>query len=229
MRAVSPREGHIYARGASRHAGTTALLPYVNYSSEAHMSHLYLIRHAATKPDRQKAAEHWLLSKAGIFEAELFARRRFWSQVDRVITSHTQKAIHTAAPAVELWRLPCEARSVFNEVQRGHYLKHYEKRVRLFFEQPNSSSDEWEMAAAAQTRAIRALESVLDDYPNENMALVGHGLLWMLLRAHLLNQSQISLAEWRAIRMPDVASWKYEKGIWTLLQDFEGIIQIGSG
>ena len=100
--------------------------------------------------------------------------------------------------------------------------------MRLFFEQPTYIADEWETAAAAQASVMRGLEALLGHYPKQNMALVGHGLLWTLLRAHLLKQSQISLAEWRAIRMPDVATWKYEKGGWTLLQDFEGIIQLSS-
>lgn len=184
---------------------------------------LYLIRHAATERVDAQPAELWNLSAAGFLAAGALAGRRFWPEIGRLVTSTEHKAIATAAPAAELWRLPCEANAAFDEVRRGGYVEDYEAQVRAFFAQPERSVSGWERAADAQARAIAGLAALRAASPDANLALVGHGLLWTLLRAHLLGQSQPDPAEWRAIRMPDVALWRWEGAVWELMQDFEGI------
>ena len=187
------------------------------------MSLLYLIRHAATERVPNVAPTQWTLSEEGFLAAVALAGRRFWPEIGRVVTSTERKAIATVAPAAEMWRLPLESRAAFDEVRRGSFLEDYEAAVRAFFAEPSRPPEGWESAAAARERVVAGLEALLQEYPGRNLALVGHGLLWSLLRAHLLGQSQVEAAEWRAIQMPDIAVWQWEAGEWRLRQDFEGI------
>lgn len=190
---------------------------------------LYLIRHAATERVAEQPAEQWNLSEAGFLAAGALAGRRFWPEIGRLVTSTERKAIATAAPAAELWRLPSEANPLFDEVRRGDYVEDYEAQVRAFFAQPERSVNGWERAANALARAVTGLATLRAESPDANLALVGHGLLWTLLRAQLLGQPQPDPAEWRAIRMPDVALWRWEGASWTLVQDFEGIRNLSGG
>jgi broad specificity phosphatase PhoE len=187
------------------------------------MSLLYLVRHAATEPQPGVEPTLWNLSEAGFVAAAALAGRRFWPEVQRVVTSTERKAIATAAPAAEMWRLPLESQAAFNEVRRGGWSEEYEADVAAFFARPDDPPQGWESAASAQQRTVEGLEAVARTFPGQNLALVGHGLLWSLLRAHLLGQAQVNARAWRAIRMPDVAVWQREANGWLLRQDFEGI------
>ncbi len=187
------------------------------------MSLLYLVRHAATQPNPDQHAGEWTLSEAGFLAAGVLAGRRFWPEIDRVITSTEFKSYATVAPALELWGLSHEAWSDFDEVKRGGYIEDYTARVADFFAHPDHSPDAWETATAALQRAITGLHRALHAYHDSNIALVGHGLLWSLLRARLLGLSHVNPAEWAAVAMPDVAVWRVENDTITLLQDFEGI------
>lgn len=184
---------------------------------------LYLIRHAATQQDPDRPAEQWTLSEAGFLAANVLAGRRFWPEIQRVITSTEFKTYATVAPALELWGLTHEEWADFDEVRRGGYIEDYQARVADLFAYPDHSPDEWETATAALNRVLNGLHRTLAAYPDDNLVLVGHGLLWSLLRAYLLGYSQVRLEEWSSVSMPDVAVWRVEDGVFTLLQDFEGI------
>lgn len=189
---------------------------------------LYLIRHAATRPEPDRPAAEWLLSEDGFFAAGALAGRRFWPEIGHIYTSTEPKAIATAAPAAQLWRLPSEPLPGLDEVRRGGFVDDYDAQVQRFFEEPAQNVGEWESAEAARTRAVSALQDLLARHPGENLALVGHGLLWSLLRSHLLGHETVAPDEWRAIAMPDVAVWRREDGRWQMLQDFEGIRRLES-
>ena len=146
-----------------------------------------------------------------------------WRQVHRVITSTEKKAIVTAAPAAGLWRLPVEQRAAFDEVHRAGYIEDYENTVRAFFSTPERAPAGWESALQAQARAVSALEDLLALYPRENLALVGHGLLWTLVRAFLRSPWEETFDVWRNIQQPDLAVWQRQNQGWRLVQDFGGL------
>ncbi len=187
------------------------------------MSLLYLIRHAATQRVPNVDPAQWTLSDKGFLAAVALAGQRFWPEIGRVVTSTERKALATVAPAAEMWRLPIESRAAFDEVRRGSYVEDYEAAVHTFFADPSHPPEGWESATTARERVVAGLEALLQEHPGQNLALVGHGLLWSLLRAHLLGQPQVDADEWRAIQMPDIAVWQWEAGEWRLRQDFEGI------
>lgn len=187
---------------------------------------IYFIRHARTQPDPEVPAEQWLLSEEGFVAAAVLAGKQFWTTIDIVLTSTEKKSYATIAAALELWDLRHEAWADFNEVQRGGYTAtqaEYEAQVRRLFTHPERSSDGWETASHALQRGMAGLNRALTTFPDRNLAIVGHGLLWAIVRAHLLGKSHVDPSEWKAVQFPDVMVWQVEKGEWRLLQDFEGV------
>lgn len=189
----------------------------------------YLIRHAESRREPERPAEEWNLTEAGFLAAGALAGRRFWPEIGQLYTSSEPKAIATAAPAAQLWRLPVTSLPELDEVRRGGFVEEYEAQVQRFFEEPEQAHGGWERAVEAQARAASTVQRLVAAHPEAHLALVGHGLLWALLRAHLLGQPRVVLEEWRAIAMPDVAVWRREGERWALLQDFEGIRRLEEG
>lgn len=190
------------------------------------MSLIYFIRHARTHQNPDLPAEEWNLSDDGFVSAAALAGKQFWTTIQRVITSTERKTYATIAPTLELWDIPHEEMTAFNEVRRGGYTAtqaDYEAQVRQLFAEPAEEVAGWERAGDALTRAIAGLHHVLDTYPHQNLAIVGHGLLWSLVRAHLLGKPHVDPVEWKAVQFPDVMVWRVDKGEWRLVQDFEGI------
>jgi broad specificity phosphatase PhoE len=190
------------------------------------MSLIYFIRHARTRADPTVPAEQWLLSEEGFVAAAALAGRQFWTTIDRVLTSTEKKSYATIAAALELWGLPHMAWTEFNEVQREGYTAtqaEYEAQVRQLFAHPTESVDGWETADQALQRGMAGLNRALTTYSGQNIAIVGHGLLWAIVRAHLLGKTGVDPAEWKAVRFPDVMVWRVERGEWQVVQDFEGI------
>lgn len=190
------------------------------------MTMIYFIRHARTQQNPALPAEAWNLSEEGFVAAAALAGKQFWTAIQQVITSDEHKTYATIAPALELWDLPHTRMAAFNEVWRVGYTAtqaEYEAQVRQLFAAPAVSVDGWETAADALQRGMAGLNHLLATYPHQNLAVVGHGLLWSLLRAHLLGNAHVDPAEWKAVNFPDVMVWRVEKGEWGLVQDFEGI------
>jgi broad specificity phosphatase PhoE len=194
------------------------------------MAQIYLIRHAKTRQEPGVPAERWTLSEEGFIAAGALAGKQFWTTVGRVITSTEVKTLATVTPALELWGIPHEAWAEFDEVQRGGFAatqEEYETRVRQLFAAPDESGDGWEPAAHALERALAGLNRALAEYPGQNLAIVGHGLLWALVRAHVLGKERVEPAEWKAVQFPDVMVWEVTGGEWRLGQEFEGIRKLG--
>lgn len=192
---------------------------------------IYFIRHARTQQNPTLPAEQWNLSEEGFVSAAALAGKQFWTAIQRVITSTERKTYATIAPTLELWDIPHEEMRAFNEVRREGYTAtqaEYEAQVRQMFAEPDKSVAGWERAEDALTRALAGLEHFLTTYPHQNLALVGHGLLWSLVRAHLLGKAHVDPVEWKAVQFPDVMAWRIEKGEWRLMQDFEGIRRVRS-
>jgi len=187
---------------------------------------IYFIRHARTRQSPDLPADQWNLSEDGFVAAAALAGKQFWMAIKRVITSTELKTYATIAPALELWDIPHEAMAAFNEVRRSGFTAsqaEYEAQVQQLFADPDSSVDGWESAADAVQRAMAGLNQLRANYPHQNLAIIGHGLLWSLVRVHLLGKSHVDPAEWKAVQFPDVMVWRIEKGEWRLMQDFEGI------
>ena len=60
--------------------------------------------------------------------------------------------------------------------------------VEAFFAEPDQSTHGWETARAAQARVARALDEILAQAPDGDIAIIGHGGTGTLLCQHLTHQ-----------------------------------------
>ncbi len=182
-----------------------------------------LVRHAQTHINPNLPAKNWSLTPDGLKAAQQLSQDRLWSNLDRIITSQEKKAILTASYIAKKHHLKFEMSAKLNEVRRGGFISNYEERVKLFFNNPSLTVDEWETANSAQKRGIDEVNRLLSQSSSTHVAIVGHGLLFSLIRAYWLKQSLVNINEWKAIRMPDVSTWRISGDDIDLMSDFKGI------
>lgn len=182
---------------------------------------LYLITHAHTQVDASQDAVHWSLSPVGAAQAQTLATMPWWAQVDRIVLSSEAKTRLTVAPLLAMRALPVLVDARFDELQRPGWSTDYAEQVRQAFADPNQRAGEWEAAAAALARFHAGIADLCQTYPDETVALVGHGLTFSLYRAALLGRPQVDLAEWRALSFAAVAIVDPTQA--QLLQDFQPV------
>jgi broad specificity phosphatase PhoE len=61
----------------------------------------------------------------------------------------------------------------------------FEATADAFFARPRTSVRGWEAAAAAQTRIVRAVEQIVSEISDSDIAIIGHGGTGTLLYCHL--------------------------------------------
>lgn len=169
------------------------------------MATLYLITHAHTQVDPVQNAVNWQLSPAGVVQAEALADRPFWASIDRIIVSSEHKTYLTVAPLLVRHNLPVVVDSRFDEVQRPGWVEEYGERVRAFFAAPEQSIGGWESAAHALRRFVTGVAEQAPPANDEQVALVSHGLVLSLYRAHLLGAWPPDFAAWRRLDFAAVA------------------------
>lgn len=168
-------------------------------------SMLYLITHAHTRQQKETDAAGWELSPQGAAQAAGLARLPFWAGVDRVVVSSEAKTRLTVGPLLAAHRLPLTVDGRFDELRRGGWVEAYAAQVAAAFAQPEQPAGEWEPAAAALTRFLEGIHALRDAFPQETIALVGHGLTLSLFRAHLLGKERVDLADWQRLSFCAVA------------------------
>ena len=62
---------------------------------------------------------------------------------------------------------------------------------------------EWEPLSATRERLMPAVRRILDNDPDQEVVLAGHGTAWTLLVSELTGRPA-DLHAWAALRMPDV-------------------------
>lgn len=185
------------------------------------MARLYLITHAHTQVDAAVDAVHWQLSPDGEAQAAALATLPWWADVDRILVSAEAKTRLTVAPLLAKQRLPVREDSRFDEVLRPGWVETYSDQVRAFFAAPAQSIGGWEPADHARQRFLAGLRDHLAPAREEQVALVSHGLVLSLYRAHLLGQPFVEFAAWRALPFAAVAI--VDPSTPTLVEDFEPV------
>lgn len=163
------------------------------------MSRIYLITHAHTAQQPDRAAELWELSPRGEQEAAQLAHADFWAEVTRIVVSAEPKTLLTVGPVLARHSLPVSIDCRFDEVRRGGWVENYADRVERFFAQPEQSVGEWECAAAARRRMVAGLMHQVQSHPGATLAVVGHGLGLSLLRAHIARLPVADFDLWRRL------------------------------
>lgn len=170
------------------------------------MARLYLITHAHTQIDTAVDAVHWRLSPAGEAQAATLALLPWWATVDRIVISAEAKTRLTVAPVLARRTIPMSADARFDEVRRPGWVEEYAGRVRAFFAAPAQSIGGWEPADHALQRFLAGLHDHLAPAGAEQVALVSHGLVLSLYRAHLLGRRTVDFADWCALDFAAVAT-----------------------
>lgn len=184
---------------------------------------LYLIRHAHTQIDRNEDAKAWALSDVGQQQATQLATLPFWNDVAGIVLSSEAKTRLTITPVLATRRIPIHVDTRLDELHRSGWMgtDAYAAHVRRVFAYPNQAAGEWESAADALTRVRAAIADFCQIYPNQTVALVGHGLTLSLYRAHLLGQSHVHFPDWQELSFAAVAVVDPQQE--TLLQNFQAI------
>ncbi len=166
---------------------------------------LYLITHAATQIDKNADASAWHLSVAGSEQVAKLLTLPFWDEVEQIALSSEAKTRLTVAPLLERRTLPITIDPRLDELHRPGWVDDYTARVRQAFAEPLLPAGEWEAASIALARIRAAIADLCHHYPNQTVALVGHGLTLSLYRAYLLGHTHVNLEDWRALSFAAVA------------------------
>lgn len=184
------------------------------------MARLYLVTHAHTQIDPAVDATHWQLSPTGQAQADALAALPFWADIDRILVSSEVKTHLTIAPVLARRAIPVTADSRFDEVQRPGWIEEYGAQVQAFFAAPDQAVGGWEVATHALHRFLTGLQAHLPS--DESAALVSHGLVLSLYRAHLLGLPTADFTAWRQLGFAAVAQVDLRGP--TLAADFRAVV-----
>lgn len=152
------------------------------------MRRLFYLSHAEVEIDPAVPVPEWRLSARGMARHGVFARHcpplaAVWSSTER-------KACDGAASLAAAQGLSVRLLETLGENDRSAtgYLPgpQFEATADAFFARPDESVQGWERAIDAQARIIGALRQVIAAEPHGDLAVVAHGGVGALLRAHLL-------------------------------------------
>ncbi|MBY6115868.1 phosphoglycerate mutase family protein [Mameliella alba] len=152
------------------------------------MRRLFFITHADVVMEPEVPVPEWRLSDRGRARHEAFAR--VCPPVGSVYCSMERKAVDGAEILAAAQGL--RARSVLalheNDRSATGYLppEEFEAVADAFFARPREKVRGWERAIDAQARVVMTLKRVLAEAPEGDLAVVAHGGIGALLRAHLL-------------------------------------------
>jgi broad specificity phosphatase PhoE len=170
------------------------------------MTTLFLITHAHTRQQPGVDAATWILSETGLVQAQILAQQPFWDGVDRIVLSSEPKTRLTVEGVLKTRPLPVIVDPRFDELVRtAEWTETYAAQVAEVFAHPDQSIKGWEAANQALARFLAGIAALQQQYADETLALVGHGLTLSLYRAHLLGQTRVDLEEWRTLSFAAVA------------------------
>lgn len=186
------------------------------------MRRLYFITHADVVIDPDVPVPQWPLSEKG--RARHAALRL--PPLGSVWSSTEQKALDGAAILSEAQGVPRRALEALGENDRSAtgFLppEEFWEVVEQFFARPDQSIRGWKRAADAQARVVAALQTVAATAPEGDIAVVAHGGVGSLLRAHVL-KARIDMSHGQPT--DQVGGYLLEIGLpdWRLLRDWTEI------
>ena len=163
---------------------------------------LYLVRHGRVLIDRARPAHQWALDPAHADDVR--ALRPRLPEHAAWFSSPEPKALATARLLTDE---PIEVVGELREHERNNteWVDDFHAVVRRAFEHPEVSAYAgWEPLAETRRRVATAVEGILDQHPDHDVVLVGHGTAWTLVRAELTGEPP-DLDWWMGLSLPDVA------------------------
>ena len=186
------------------------------------MTRLYLITHAHTAADPATDARLWRLSPTGVDQAARLAAAPWWDDVDAIVLSSEAKTRLTVAPLLAQRDLPVVIDARFDELKRGGWCDDYAGQVQRMFAVPDTAVDGWECAASALARVRAGMADLHAHHPHGTLALVSHGLVLSIYRAHVLGLPRVRFTDWQQLSFAAVAVVAGAPPV--LVQDFVPVV-----
>src|SRR5262245_50549313 len=168
------------------------------------MSKLILIKHASPLKDPTKPARQWKLSDEGRAAAERLAERLRQLKIDIIVSSEEPKAQETAGIIAEALGKRVETASDLHEHDRDNVpvmpTREFISSIAQFFKERTRLVLGRETAQQAMSRFKRAVDSVVESQPDQNVAVVTHGTVLALFAAEYLGEDPFQL--WRRLGLP---------------------------
>ena len=163
---------------------------------------LYLVRHGRVLIDRARPAHQWALDPAHADDVR--ALRPRLPEHAAWFSSPEPKALATARLLTDE---PIEVVGDLREHERNStdWVDDLGAVVRRAFDHPEVPAyPGWEPLETTRRRVVTAVEGILDQHPDHDVVLVGHGTAWTLVRAELTGEPP-DLDWWMGLSLPDVA------------------------
>jgi broad specificity phosphatase PhoE len=163
-----------------------------------------LIKHSVPEMQIQTESRFWHLSEEGRKRCAPLAEKLRRFKLARIVSSNEPKAVETAELlASELSRTHIVRPDLQENDRTGLGfvgLEAYQDTFRRFFAEPDRVVVGTETAEEARTRFSAAVEAVLEEFPDETLAIVTHGTVISLLVSEPTAEDRFRL--WRRLGLP---------------------------
>ena len=171
------------------------------------MSKLNLIKHA--QPDIQPLipANQWHLSESGRQGCSLLLNPLTGQEIKKIFSSSEPKAIETAEMIAAGLSLPIEIQTGLHEHDRSNVpfaksKRDFEDQVKEFFNDPATLVMGRETAQQAFLRFKQAVDQIIADNADRNIAIVSHGTVITLFVTYYNRMEPFHF--WQSLALPSV-------------------------
>jgi broad specificity phosphatase PhoE len=174
------------------------------------MPKLILIKHARPMVDPAVSAEQWRLSDEGREKCRPLADALRGYDFAEIVSSAEPKAVETARILGQALSKPTRTADGLEEHDRRN-VPHMESRdfislIALFFKEPDRLVLGDESADEAYGRFADAVDAVIADAPQGDVAIVTHGTVIALFAQRRANQDPFAL--WRKMGLPSFVAFE---------------------
>lgn len=169
------------------------------------MRKVIFIRHSQTKQQPDVSSHTWTLNEVGRERCLKLAEALRGFGINRVIMSEEQKAILTGQLTAEKLGLPCESAPDLGETKRETIpfypeVADFNNAIREAMAQPDKLLFGEETFTDARLRFAKRVDSLLEKYPDDTLAITTHGTVLSLYLAHITGRDVYTL--WDSLGMP---------------------------
>src|SRR5512145_219828 len=168
------------------------------------MNWLVLIKHSMPVVDADIPAAQWRLSEDGRQRCVPLAQQVAAYAPSQVICSREPKASETGQLVAQQLNIPWQVAENLHEHVRPQIgllsRQDFHNQVKAFFACPDQLVLGAETAHQAESRFCRALDTLLPEYQEQNLAVVAHGTVISLFMAHATGMAAFPL--WRRLGLP---------------------------
>lgn len=172
------------------------------------MPNLIFIRHSETKQQADVSSHEWQLTERGRARCQLLADAMREYKIDRIITSEEAKAYLTGKLVADVLDIACETAPHLHETKRETVpyfasVDDFKAAVKAAMREPDKLLFGEESFTDARERFALQVDKLLQQYPDETLAIATHGTILSLYLAQFSEQDVITI--WDSLDMPAYA------------------------